>query len=66
MRHSIQFEYKIKDSTMIRSNSVIDLGVSFDQTLTFHQHVTTVAKESFQRLGLLFFYEIRELFEILV
>lgn len=28
-----------------------DLGVTFDQKLTFHDHISTVAKESFKRLG---------------
>lgn len=28
-----------------------DLGVTFDRNLTFHDHVTALAKESFKRLG---------------
>ncbi|KAF9797196.1 hypothetical protein SFRURICE_006178 [Spodoptera frugiperda] len=34
-----------------KSTNMKDLGVTFDQKLTFHDHIATVAKQSFQRLG---------------
>ncbi|PZC70519.1 hypothetical protein B5X24_HaOG215757 [Helicoverpa armigera] len=50
-QHPITFEYKINGSIVTRSSTMKDLGVVFDQKLTFHDHITTVAKESFKRLG---------------
>lgn len=50
-RHPITFDYKINGSSISRSSTMRDLGVVFDQKLTFHDHIATVAKESFKRLG---------------
>lgn len=49
--HPILFDYKIGDTVISRTVIMKDLGVTFDQKLTFHEHIVTVAKESFQRLG---------------
>ena len=51
MQHPIAFEYTINGTVIIRSTTVKDLGVVFDRKLTFHDHITTVAKDSFRRLG---------------
>ena len=51
MRHPIDFEYKLNGTIITRSTNMKDLGVTFDQKLTFHDHVSAVAKESFKRLG---------------
>ncbi|KAF9808149.1 hypothetical protein SFRURICE_008652 [Spodoptera frugiperda] len=40
-----------KSRSVTRSTNMKDLGVTFDQKLTFHDHIATVAKQSFQRLG---------------
>lgn len=51
MRCPIEFNYKLDGTTIPRSSSIKDLGITFDRKLTFHTHITTVAKECYQRLG---------------
>lgn len=51
MRHPICFDYKINNELIARTCTMKDLGVTFDQKLTFHDHVTALAKESYRRLG---------------
>lgn len=51
MWRPILFDYKLGNTNMPRTMVMKDLGVTFDRTLTFHDHIITVAKESFQRLG---------------
>lgn len=51
MRHPICFDYKINNELIARTCAMKDLGVTFDQKLTFHDHVTALAKESYRRLG---------------
>lgn len=50
-RNPIDFEYNLNKSSITKSTNMKDLGVTFDQKLTFHDHIATVAKQSFQRLG---------------
>lgn len=51
MWHPIAFDYNISGKTIARSLVIKDLGVTFDQKLTFHEHISILAKESFRRLG---------------
>lgn len=51
MRQPVEFQYKLDANNITRSTIMKDLGVTFDRKLTFHDHVATVAKESFRRLG---------------
>ena len=50
-RHPVMLSYKIDDSNITRTTGMKDLGVTFDHSLTFHDHIVSVAKESFKRLG---------------
>lgn len=45
------FTYLLGDSTLTRVSSIRDLGVIFDSALTFHNHISTLAVESYRRLG---------------
>lgn len=47
----VYFDYTIHGSMINRVTVIKDLGVTFDRKLTFHDHISTVAKQSFQRLG---------------
>lgn len=49
--HPIQFEYQLGPHEITRSTTMKDLGVTFDRKLTFNDHITNVAKESYRRLG---------------
>lgn len=51
MRHPIYFSYKINDHGVVRTTAMKDLGVTFDRKLTFHDHITSLARECFRRLG---------------
>ncbi|KAJ8704700.1 hypothetical protein PYW07_011888 [Mythimna separata] len=51
MRHPVNFPYKLNGDAITRTDSMKDLGVTFDRKLTFHDHTTSTAKESFRRLG---------------
>ena len=51
MRRPVHFEYKLNNNTITETAVMKDLGVTFDRKLTFHDHILTVAKESYQRLG---------------
>ncbi|KAJ8705638.1 hypothetical protein PYW08_012684 [Mythimna loreyi] len=50
-RNPIQFTYIINDVEIPRVMAIKDLGVIFDTRLTFHDHIVSLAKESFRRLG---------------
>lgn len=51
VRYPRLFMYEMEGTTVLRVQSVKDLGVIFDAKLTFHDHINTIAVESFQRLG---------------
>ncbi|XP_045455333.1 uncharacterized protein LOC123665015 [Melitaea cinxia] len=51
VRRPVKFDYKLDKDTIARPDTSKDLGVTFDSRLTFHDHITAVAKESFRRLG---------------
>ncbi|KAF9813309.1 hypothetical protein SFRURICE_015791, partial [Spodoptera frugiperda] len=51
MRRPINTDYKLGDSIIERAFNIKDLGVTFDQKLTFHDHMVAVARDSFRRLG---------------
>ncbi|XP_047998776.1 uncharacterized protein LOC125236121 [Leguminivora glycinivorella] len=50
-QYPVKFQYKLGDQVINRVNSVKDLGVNFDGELTFHDHINSLAKESYRRLG---------------
>jgi hypothetical protein len=45
------FNYSINGTTLPRSNSVRDLGVVFDSTLSFTNHIESIVNSSFKSLG---------------
>jgi hypothetical protein len=47
----INFKYTMEDQPISRVVSVKDLGVKFDCELTFRDHICSLAKESYRRLG---------------
>lgn len=49
--HPVKFEYQLDSYKITRSDTIKDLGVTFDQKLTFNDHISAVAKESYRRLG---------------
>lgn len=51
MRRPIEFQYRLGQDRITRVVSIKDLGVTFDQQLTFHDHIVTLTKECYQRLG---------------
>ncbi|XP_026742370.1 uncharacterized protein LOC113504314 [Trichoplusia ni] len=51
MRHPFNFEYHLNNTAITKSTAMKDLGVTFDRKLTFHDHMVSVAKQSYQRLG---------------
>ncbi|KAI5754071.1 hypothetical protein M8J77_005498 [Diaphorina citri] len=46
------YSYKINDSVINRVESKKDLGVTFQNTLKFDQHITEIAKKAYRSLGL--------------
>lgn len=49
--NSIDFNYHINNVTLTRVNTIKDLGVTFDQKLSFTFHFETVSKKAMQMLG---------------
>lgn len=49
--NSISACYNINGHPIARNQTVKDLGVYFDNKLTFHHHIQTLAVECFKRLG---------------
>lgn len=47
----IYFNYYLQGLCINRMNCMKDLGVTFDRTLTFHDHIASLAKETYRRLG---------------
>lgn len=50
-KQPVSFNYTVDCFEIPRVTVIKDLGVTFDRQLTFHDHISAVAKESFQRLG---------------
>lgn len=50
-RNPIHFNYCLDNVPINRVNRIKDLGVTFDRNLTFHDHVSDLAKEAYRRLG---------------
>lgn len=50
-KRPIQFPYVIDKDVISRVNTIKDLGVTFDRSLKFNDHVAITAKESYRRLG---------------
>lgn len=46
-----QAVYTLGDAEVTRIFNIRDLGVTFDCRLTFHEHISLVAAESYRRLG---------------
>ena len=44
-------QYFLGTELITRVNSVKDLGVLFDPQLTFHEHMRSIAADSYRRLG---------------
>lgn len=51
VRYPLIHEYKMDGIPIPRVQNMKDLGVIFDKKLTFHDHINTVAADSFRRLG---------------
>lgn len=47
----INFEYKITNTTINRTQRVRDLGVHLDHKLTFNEHVSDIVSRSYKSLG---------------
>lgn len=47
----ILYNYTLNGQEITRATNMKDLGVTFDRGLTFRDHVSDLAKESFKRLG---------------
>ncbi|GBM71417.1 hypothetical protein AVEN_185724-1 [Araneus ventricosus] len=45
--------YKINDLVLSRTDSVTDLGIIFDTTLDFSQHIDSMISKEYRRLGIL-------------
>lgn len=50
-RSPIHFNYNLGNSRIDRVTTIKDLGVTFDRGLTFHGHISNLAKECYRRLG---------------
>jgi len=48
---SINYEYKLENVRVLRCESIKDLGVTFDNKLTFNEHVQIICKKAYQLLG---------------
>jgi hypothetical protein len=49
----IAFEYKLSGSSIVRSDTIEDLGAFLDSKLYFHQHVDYISLPGFKLLGLI-------------
>lgn len=47
----LHFDYKVDGALIKREESVRDLGVKFDDKLTFREHIVNICKQAFKRLG---------------
>jgi hypothetical protein len=47
----IEFEYRINNVKLARVQSVVDLGITFDNKLSFVPHINVVVAKAFQALG---------------
>lgn len=47
----VNFNYCLNDILLNRVIQIKDLGVTFDHSLTFHQHIADLAKDAYRRLG---------------
>jgi hypothetical protein len=47
----IEFEYRINNVKLARVESVVDLGITFDNKLSFVPHINVVVTKAFQALG---------------
>ncbi|XP_045773470.1 uncharacterized protein LOC123872917 isoform X2 [Maniola jurtina] len=50
-RCPVYFPYNMNGVQLPRQANIKDLGIIFDHKLTFHDHISTLASESFKRLG---------------
>jgi hypothetical protein len=50
-RSPLHYTYALDNTPIARVNSIKDLGVIFDDKLTFNEHIQSLAKESYKRLG---------------
>ena len=51
--HNINYCYQINNLPLSRSDSVLDLGVTFDAKLDFSFHINSIISKSYKKLGLI-------------
>lgn len=50
-QYNLPFSYKVDDVSLPTSNNIKDLGVTFDTTLHFKQHVVNAVNKAYRALG---------------
>ena len=50
-QNHVFYSYKIEDTPLNRSSHIKDLGISFDQKLTFADHIGEIVTTSFKMYG---------------
>jgi hypothetical protein len=53
-RRPCTYDYSVDNVSLVRVEHVKDLGVTFDNKLTFHKHIQTIVTQSYKLLGFIF------------